>query len=148
MQKWFSVQFHTQPLHLTLQELCLFVQMSLFLLLSDHDQRVLYCCFSKRQLVFLRQFLFSYLSLIHKRFCTNITLNNYLRLLCTMKSNSMMWTEAFKPQPCYISNQFICNYTEIKRTLHKSRHLPTCLDEQIFISFKLHAKLCKILIFL
>lgn len=72
-----------------LQESCLFVQMSLFLLLGDHESRISYC-FSKRQLVFLLQFLFSYLSLIHKRFCTNVTFNNCLRLLCTIKNNSVM----------------------------------------------------------
>lgn len=69
-----------------------------FLLVSDHESRKLYC-FSERQLVFLLQLQFSCLSLIHKRFHTSITLNNRLRLLCTVTSNSIMWYKHLNINP-------------------------------------------------
>lgn len=90
-----------QPLHLTfVRSGVVFICTNVyFLLVSDHESRKLYCCFSERQLVFLLQLQFSCLTLIHKRFHTSITLNNCLRLLCTVTSNSIMWYKHLNINP-------------------------------------------------
>lgn len=44
--------------------------------------------------------------------------------------------------------QLHCKVQEHLAQKQRVAHLCTCLDEEIFISFKLHAKLCKILFFL